>query len=57
MSKGRELNNKSNNLIDFVTPTLKKFCASPTENKAEEKFYIAARNLQMIQDILIPSNG
>ena len=43
MSKARELNNKSNELIDLATHTLKKFCASLTENKAEDEFDIAGK--------------
>jgi hypothetical protein len=43
MSKARWLNNKSNELIDLTTHTLKTFCASPTENKAEEEFDIAGK--------------
>jgi hypothetical protein len=42
-SSARGLNNKSNELIDLATHTLKTFCASPTENKAEDEFDIAVK--------------
>jgi hypothetical protein len=43
MSKAKGLNNKSNELIDLATHALKKFCASPTENKTEDEFDIAGK--------------
>jgi hypothetical protein len=42
-SKERGLHNKSNELIDRTTYMLRNFCASPTENKAEDKFDIAGK--------------